>query len=317
MSGEVRVGTSGWHYPGGAGTWNGPFYPRPRPRGFDELRFYAERFDTVEVNATFYRQPEAAMSRQWLDRTPASFLFSIKLFQKFTHPDMYLQRPGATDWDITAGDIDQFRAGLDPIASAHRLGALLLQFPSSFHATSDARAYVSWLLRAFGDYPRAVEFRHPSWSEPDADTIARLDDAGAALVRIDEPFAQMKGVRVSGEQGTKVQGTGLEGVRVSGEQGAKVQGTRVQGTGVRLAYIRLHGRNAAQWWDHAHAEDRYNYLYTEAELQPIADEVKHEAALEKRVLVYFNNHFSAKAVANADILKNQLGQLMPDWQLRP
>jgi uncharacterized protein YecE (DUF72 family) len=294
MSGEVRVGTSGWHYPSGHGTWNGPFYPLKRPRGFDELRFYAERFDTVEVNATFYRQPEATMSRQWLDRTPASFLFSIKLFQKFTHPDMYLQRPGATEWDVTAGDVDQFRAGLDPIAAANRLGALLMQFPSSFHATPDARAYVSWLLRAFADYPRAVEFRHKSWSEPGADTIERLDDAGAALVRIDEPFAR------------------LEGVRVSGEQGAKVLRTKVP-----LAYLRLHGRNAAQWWDHAHAEDRYNYLYTAAELQPIADLAKDEAALEKRVLVYFNNHFSAKAVANADILKNQLGQLMPDWQLRP
>lgn len=284
MSGEIRVGTSGWHYPRGNGTWNGPFYPLKRPRGFDELRFYAERFNTVEVNATFYRQPEADMSRKWLERTPDGFLFSIKLFQKFTHPDMYLARPGATDWDVTAGDIDLFRAGLDPIASANRLGALLVQFPSSFHATPDAREYVSWLLRAFRDYPRAVEFRHKSWAESGTDTVARLDAEGAALVQIDEPSAHWH---------------------------------RAPETHAPLAYFRLHGRNSAQWWAHEQAEDRYNYLYTEAELQPFADETKAEAALEKRVLVYFNNHFSAKAVANADILKNQLGELAPAWQLRP
>ncbi len=284
-AGEIRVGTSGWHYPSGNGTWNGPFYPRTRPHGFDELRFYAERFDTVEVNATFYRPPDAAMSRAWLDRTPESFLFSIKLFQKFTHPDMYLARPGATDWNVTAGDIDQFRAGLDPIAAAGRLGALLMQFPSSFHRTPDAREYVSWLLRAFCDYPRAVEFRHKSWSETGADTLERLEAEGAAFVRIDEPFAHWH---------------------------------RAPGTAHRapLVYFRLHGRNAAEWWEHEHAEDRYNYLYTEAELQPFAAAARDEAALQKRVLVYFNNHFSAKAVANADILKKQLGQVAPDWQLR-
>lgn len=294
MRGEARLGTSGWHYPGGEGTWNGTFYPKKRPRGFDELRYYAERFTTVEVNATFYRQPEAAMSRAWLNRTPESFLFSIKLYQKFTHPEMYLKRPGAADWNITPGDIDQFRAGLDPIATAGRLGALLLQFPSSFHATADARDYVSWLLRALDDYPCAVEFRHQSWHGTGTDTIARLNDHGATLVQIDEPFAQYQ------------------------RQGAKGPGGQNAGTtNSSLVYFRLHGRNAAQWWQHEKAEDRYNYLYTDAELQPFADEIKEEIALEKRVLVYFNNHFSAKAVANADVLKNQLGELAPGWTLRP
>lgn len=286
-AGEIRVGTSGWHYPGGAGTWNGPFYPAKRPRGFDELRFYAERFDTVEVNATFYRQPEAAMSQKWLDRTPDSFLFSIKLFQKFTHPDMYLKRPGASEWDVTAGDIDLFRAGLEPLAAAGRLGALLVQFPSSFHADEAARDYVSWLLRAFSGYPLAVEFRHRSWNENSAETIARLDDAGAALVQIDEPFAQF----------------------FRREPGALF-------TKAPLTYIRLHGRNKAQWWDHAAAEDRYNYRYTAAELTPFAEELESEAAQKKRALAYLNNHFSASAVINADMLKNQLGQLAPEWSLR-
>jgi len=274
----VRVGTSGWHYPSGNGTWNGPFYPKPRPRGFDELRFYADRFDTVEVNATFYRQPEAAMSRKWLDRTPESFLFSLKLYQKFTHPDMFLKRPGATDWDINLGDIDEYRAGLDPIAAAGRLGALLIQFPSSFHNEPTTQAYLAWLLDAFREYPRAVELRHESWA---GSTV--VGDAGASLVLQDEPFSEI----------------------------ALKRGINP------LVYIRMHGRNKANWWEHEKSEDRYNYLYSAEEIQPIADYAKEEAALEKRVLVYFNNHFSAKAVANADILKNQLGQLAPTWELRP
>jgi len=287
MAGEIRVGTSGWHYPSGTGTWNGPFYPSKRPRGFDELSFYAERFNTVEVNATFYRQPEAEMSRKWLARTPDSFLFSIKLFQKFTHPEMYLKR--ASDWDVTGGDIDVFRAGLDPIAAAGRLGALLIQFPSSFHATPDARAYVAWLLRAFSDYPRAVELRHKTWHDAAIEARTLVEHAGAALVRIDEPFAHLE----------------------------RVERERETPTRVPLAYFRLHGRNRAQWWQHEQAEDRYNYLYAAEELEPFADAAKAEAALEKRVLVYFNNHFSAKAVANADILKNQLGEQAPTWHLRP
>src|SRR3954463_3873273 len=88
---DLRIGTSGWSYPSGRGTWNGVFYPpsRGRAKGFDELSFYAEHFNTVEVNSTFYGQPRAAVSRTWADRTPPGFEFSIKLYQKFTHPKMF------------------------------------------------------------------------------------------------------------------------------------------------------------------------------------------------------------------------------------
>lgn len=287
-AGGIRIGTSGWHYPSGTGTWNGPFYPKPRPRGFDELRFYAGRFDTVEVNATFYRQPEADMSRTWLDRTPDGFLFSLKLFQKFTHPEMFLKRPGAADWNVTLGDIDALRAGLEPVAGAGRLGALLMQFPSSFHNEPATQDYLRWLLQAFRDYPRAVELRHASW---EADAANIVEEAGATLVLQDEPFAQFSATRSLAYPLTRSTNP--------------------------LVYVRMHGRNKANWWKHEHPEDRYNYLYSTEELAPIVDFAKEEAAINKRVLVYFNNHFSAKAVANADILKNQVGQLAPTWELRP
>ena len=91
---NLRIGTAGWNYPSGRGTWNGVFYParRTRPKGFDELAYYAEHFDTVEVNSTFYGQPRAEVTRGWVARTPAGFEFAVKLYQKFTHPRMFEER---------------------------------------------------------------------------------------------------------------------------------------------------------------------------------------------------------------------------------
>ena len=91
---NLRIGTSGWSYPSGDGTWNGVFYPATRStrtgtHRFDELGFYAEHFDTVEVNSTFYGQPRPDVTRTWVQRTPAAFDFSLKLYQKFTHPKMF------------------------------------------------------------------------------------------------------------------------------------------------------------------------------------------------------------------------------------
>ena len=277
----IRIGTSGWHYPAGEGTWNGPFYPKPRPRGFDELRFYADRFDTVEVNATFYRQPEAAMSRKWLDRTPDSFLFSLKLFQKFTHPEMFLKATGADPLDLDQKDVDQFRAAIEPLARAGKLGALLAQFPASFKNEPDARGYLEWLLQRFHDYDVAVEFRHRSWSDDPRETLQLLGEHKAAWAQIDEPK-----FRFSIRQNL------LANVRTS-------------------YYLRLHGRNAAQWWRHEKSEDRYNYLYSAGELEPFAEAAKEASREVKKAYLYANNHFSAKSVANAAILKHQLGQDLP------
>ena len=91
---NTRIGTSGWNYPSGKGTWNGIFYPpsRRRPKGFDELTFYAEHFNTVEVNSTFYGQPRAEVTHAWAERTPQTSEFSVKLYQKFTHPRMFTAR---------------------------------------------------------------------------------------------------------------------------------------------------------------------------------------------------------------------------------
>jgi uncharacterized protein YecE (DUF72 family) len=279
---EIRVGTSGWSYPTGRGTWNGVFYPAPRPRGFDELAYYAEHFDTVEVNSTFYRMPEAPQTRRWVQRTPAHFLFAVKLFQKFTHPDMYLSREGATDWDLSRADVDLFRLGVDPLRDSGRLGAILVQFPPSFHGLPETRAYLDWLLGTLSGYPLAVELRHKTWSDDAAATAALLAPHRASWVLIDEPKFSSS-------------------IRQEADPAAPSA----------LAYTRLHGRNAAAWWEHAASEDRYDYLYRADELQPFAERARATAAAGRRVLIYLNNHFSAKAVANAAILKRQLGQPVP------
>jgi uncharacterized protein YecE (DUF72 family) len=189
---DIHIGTSGWNYPTGRGTWNGLFYPSRRPRKFDELAYYAERFDTVEINSTFYRMPEAPLSRSWVERTPPGFLFAVKLYQKFTHPDMYLARDGVLDWDLSRDDFDLFRAGIDPLAAAGRLAAVLVQFPESFHADRDARGYLDWLLAALADYPLAVELRHRTWHADPPATAAFLGEHGATWVLGDEPFRPLK-----------------------------------------------------------------------------------------------------------------------------
>lgn len=284
---RVRIGTSGWSYPAGEGTWNGIFYPRAgqRPRGrgkFDELRFYAEHFDTVEINSTFYRIPAPSTAASWAKRTPEHFEFALKLFQKFTHPEMFHQATGADPLDLGRKDVDEFRKAIDPLASAGKLGALLAQFPASFKNEPSSRGYVEWLLEQFRDYAVAVELRHRSWSDAPEATARLLAAFGAAWTQIDEPK-----FRLSIRQNL------LPNVKT-------------------FYYLRLHGRNAAQWWSHQKSEDRYNYLYTAGELEPFAEAV-HEATRRevKKAYVYANNHFSAKSVANAAILKHQLGQDLP------
>ena len=281
---DIRVGTSGWSYPSGKGTWNGIFYPeqpKRRPRGtpkFDELSFYAEHFDTVEVNSSFYRVPTVAAVEKWVERTPPGFEFSLKLYQKFTHPDMFAKATGADPSQLGTKDVDEFRAAIDPLLNAGKLGALLAQFPASFKNDPESSGYLEWLLKAFKDYPVAIELRHRSWSEHPKETAQILAAHDAALAQIDEPKFR-----------TSIRQTLLPNVK-------------------SFYYLRLHGRNAAQWWKHEASEDRYNYLYTPEELQPFAEAARAASREVKKAYLYANNHFSAKSVANAAILKAQLGQ---------
>ena len=122
---QIRIGTSGWHYPTGEGTWDGIFYPprgrRNRPPGFDELEYYAEHFDTVEVNSTIYGVPRRSVTESWANRTPDQFEFAIKLYQQFTHPKMYATSTGSSDTRVQRGDIDRFCEAIAPIHESRRV----------------------------------------------------------------------------------------------------------------------------------------------------------------------------------------------------
>jgi uncharacterized protein YecE (DUF72 family) len=288
----VRVGTSGWSYPEGRGTWNGVFYPPRGIRGFrasDELSYYAEHFDTVEVNSTFYRQPSAATTGRWVTQTPAAFEFSVKLYQAFTHvtpvgrgplPDRTV-RPASALPRPAPGQTDLFMAGIDPIASSGKLGAVLAQFPPGFHCSPESLEYVAGLLDALRDYPVAVELRHRSWSDAGTTTTDLLGRFQAAWVQIDEP---------------KFRGSIRQDLVPNID---------------RFSYMRLHGRNVAQWWSPDAAEDRYNYLYSREDLKPFAAAATVGRSEVRKAYLYLNNHFAAKAVVNAAVLKHELGQPVP------
>jgi uncharacterized protein YecE (DUF72 family) len=272
---SLRIGTSGWNYPSGKGTWNGIFYPAARERGpgFDELRFYAERFNAVEVNSTFYGQPRRNVSLGWVNRTPPGFEFAVKLYQKFTHPNLTSDKS-----PVSPADVDAFKGGIEPLAAGERLGPLLAQFPASFKDSPEARGYLDWLLTTFADYDVSVELRHKSWSDAAPAIAGLLQAHDAAWTQIDEPK-----FRGSIRQDWMPNATGFY-------------------------YMRLHGRNAGQWWEHDKSEDRYNYLYSEAELAPIAEVVKTARAQVRKQYIFLNNHFAAQAVADAAVLRHLLDE---------
>jgi uncharacterized protein YecE (DUF72 family) len=138
--------------------------------------------------------------------------------------------------------------------------------------------YLGWLLTAFKDYVNVVEFRHRSWSDSGIATLGLLNEHHAALVRIDEPKFDS-----------------------SVRPDWSVHDSDVY-------YVRCHGRNAREWWDHAESEDRYNYWYSAEELEPIAGKARQARDLKKQVYLMMNNHFSAQSVANATTLKQMLDE---------
>ena len=129
--------------------------------------------------------------------------------------------------------------------------------------------------QAFADFDLAIELRHRTWSDA-PETAQLLEGHGAAWVQIDEP-------------------------KFPSSIRQDLRGPRSE-----LYYLRLHGRNAKEWWDHAESEDRYNYFYSEEELEPIAAKVRDIRAMVKKAYLFLNNHFSAQSVANATTLKSML-----------
>src|SRR5882724_3999188 len=254
----VRVGPAGWSY----ADWAGYVYPSRRARGFHEATYLAEFFDTIEINTSFYQPLRPDHAAQWIDRVLANprFLFTAKLWQRFTHDSI----PGATPADERA-----VRGGFDVLRAADKLGAVLLQFPFSFHRTKETVSYLAALLKRFAGYPLVVEVRHASWDTPE--TLALLQEHNAGFCNIDQP--------VIGRSLTP-----------------SAQATSP------IGYIRLHGRRYDTWFSDDRAipaHERYNYLYTSEELAPWITRVRNVAERSRDTFVVTNNHFQGKSVVNA------------------
>jgi len=276
----ILIGTSGYCYPSAPPKgWYGAFYPDKKAKGFDELKYYSQIFNTVEINSTFYRPASQAMTKNWATKTPSDFSFAVKLWQKFTHPKKIGRKNVEEEWEsITQEDFDKVRAGLEPLADAGKLGALLLQYPAGFHCTPENVESVERTLRAFADYPKVVELRHKSWSENGDETNTLLKDNRASEVIIDEP---------------KFSSSIRQEFKPIGD----------------IFYFRAHGRNAKAWWKHTESWERYDYLYSRAEIKKIAERVKTATSTPgvKKAFALFNNHARANSAANAIMLSQELG----------
>src|SRR5438046_3427499 len=144
---NLRIGPAGWSYP----DWSGYVYPSRKPKGFHEATYLAEFFDTIEINTSFYNPIQPGHANLWVERVSENrkFVFTAKMWQRFTH-----------DPSPSVEDEKQVRAGFDVLREAGKLGAVLLQFPFSFHRTNETIKYLEAVLRRFADYPLVVEVRH-------------------------------------------------------------------------------------------------------------------------------------------------------------
>ena len=176
-------------------------------------------------------------------------------------------------WEAEAKD---YLKAIEPFLEAKRLEAVLFQFPYSFHYTAENRQYLGDLLEYFKGVPIAVEFRTIDWYIERV--IDELKNRSVPLVIVDMP--DLKGLPST-----------LDTVTAP------------------LAYIRLHGRNKGAWWgkdDHA----RYDYLYTDNEVDAWAARIEKMIKQAQRILIYFNNHPFGKAARNAKRLGHILDKMM-------
>jgi uncharacterized protein YecE (DUF72 family) len=260
-AGILRVGPAGWSY----SDWAGYVYPTRRPKGFHEASYLAEFFDAIEINTSFYQPLRPDHAAQWIDRVAANprFVFTAKLWQRFTHDIRSIT-------SVSSGEDERaVRAGFDVFRAANRLGAVLLQFPFSFHRTAETVAYLSALIKRFADYPLVVEVRHGSWDAPE--TLELLRTSGVSFCNIDQPI-------------------------IGRSLGPSAQATSAVG------YVRLHGRRYDTWFtDDAKIpqHERYNYLYSAKELAPWVTRIRKVAERAHETFVITNNHFQGKAVVNA------------------
>ncbi len=297
--GRIRVGTCSWTDKTMIEAW----YPPQVSSAEARLRYYAERYDTVEADSPFYAIPRPVVAENWAKRTPPGFVFHVKAFGLMTRhsvderrlpPELRelvsdvdergrVRHPSA---ELVEASFDCFNDFIAPLSAAGKLGGVLMQFPPYVAATDHARmhehlGYIEYAAEKLGDTRMLVEFRHPSWvtGAREAETMRFLSDRKLAYVSVDAPQFPDRSTMPP-----------------------------VSAVTADWAYVRLHGRNRDTYFARsASAADRFDYLYTPDELAEWAPRVHELAAESDTTWVMFNNCKYDYAPRNAREMAQILG----------
>jgi uncharacterized protein YecE (DUF72 family) len=314
MAAAIRIGTCSW----ADESLSKYFYP-PRVKGAEErLRYYTDRFDTVEANSTYYRLPEREMAEKWAERTPEGFVMHVKAFGVMTrHPVKVDQLPTDLRDDAPTDDrgrVDrpprEFRAelfrrfyeALEPLREMGKLGGILMQFPPYVVPRPASLDYLEWAQEQLGGDEMLVEFRHGSWLDDEHrdETLAFLESRHMTYVIVDAP-----------------------------QTGGRNVLPTVVATTSPTAYVRFHGRNAETWNKRVRsAAERFDYLYSENELREWVEPLDKLAGKAETVYAMFNNngrstipspglgeHAEGETVAQAPVNAQMLRGLLQDAKL--
>ncbi len=320
----IFVGPAGWNYK----DWYSIVYPGNPDKKFKELDYIARFFDTAEINSSFYRPPNAPMAHAWVRKVSHNprFTFTAKVWQRFTH-----ERKA-----FTAEEAALFIQGIDPLAQAGKLGALLCQFPWSFKKDDFGIEWLQLLLSTFKAYPVVMELRHSSWDNED--TYSFLDRNNAGFASIDQPVIgksiPFKPVRTGPVGYVRMHGRNYkawfapkkdnEETHPSSSGSSGSSGSSLPSNRSPDAPQNAPGSSASPP-DLPHAlpsgspSARYDYLYSRKEIGEIAEKVLQVAQGAKKTFVIQNNHPFGQAVANALQLRAALGEediLVPATMLR-
>jgi uncharacterized protein YecE (DUF72 family) len=288
--GDIRIGTSSWTDPGFLEHW----YPKGLSAA-ERLAYYAERFDCVELNASFYGVPAERQAELWTERTPDDFVFDVKLHRYLSH---HATKPDALPADLREeAEVDsrghlvpdadlerevarRVREATKPLADAGKRGAFLLQLTPGFSPRRNRLSELDPILDELD--PVGVEFRHRSWVEGErrAEVLDYLRERSAIFVGVDAPRAQHFTVLPP-----------LDSV-----------------TNPRLAYLRCHGRNLDGYLRGRSVAERFDYDYPDRELEEIADRARVLADEAREVHVMFNNNARDYAPKAARRMLQALGE---------
>ncbi|MBN2190965.1 MAG: DUF72 domain-containing protein [Candidatus Aureabacteria bacterium] len=242
--------------------WKGKVYPLQAPDNFDRLRYLSDFVDFIEINSSFYSYPSVMNANSWSN--------SVKDKSGFVF-SAKLHRDFTHNINFPAeGSVSAVKRFLDALKNNGNFACLLAQFPYSFHFTKENRSRAGKIFKAFRGYNVVTEIRHSSWNCGEAESFLYENSSGIAT--IDQP-----------------------------ERSLNIKPKFHDGS--RILYLRLHGRNRESWFNEKSGRDeRYDYLYSEAELRPFADGLSHPGIL--RGYAVGNNHYEGKAFANILQLKS-------------